>query len=218
MGKIPDGRPLICADGHSIRPKEADGSHIAFDGGSYIMRADSTMVGHDGQVLRDAKGIPIKLTPDEKLIFSDDGRQYIRRAGGTVVDAATGELLRYPDGRPLQLRADGEKLRIVKVGKEYVERSDGTVVGPDGRLLMGADGQPIQIELGDRLIFGDDGQVYIQRADGTIIGPYGGVVREASGKPLKVLPGDKLVIGRDGQAYLQRADGTIVGVNLISHL
>ena len=38
-------------------------------------------------------------------------------------------------------------------GKPYVQRADGTVIGPDGSVMLGADGKPLVIPEGSRLSF-----------------------------------------------------------------
>merc|ERR1712142_1236429 len=85
-------------------------------------------------------------------------------------------------------------------------------MGFDGRILVDADGKPVVVEEGDRLVTGEAGLTYVVRKDGTVVSPDGKLLLGPDGKPFELKPNEKLVVGDDGRVYVQRADGTLVDV------
>merc|ERR1712060_651609 len=111
-------------------------------------------------------GKPIRISPGEKLVVGSDGRPYIQRVDGTVIDGYTGRQLTDALGNPLIIPYGG-KLSMGD-GGAIVERPDGTLVGQDGKILLGPDGKPLRRAPGERIVFGDDGRVYKVGRDGMV--------------------------------------------------
>merc|ERR1719233_2473476 len=141
--------------------EEDDRLVVGGDGQTYVRRADGTVVGPDGKLLRGSDGRPLRLGERERLIVGADGQRYIRKADGTVVDSSSGQALLGADGSPLRLE-EGDKLKFGADGQAYVHRADGTIRGPDGRVMRLEGHTPMSIPRGGGQHFVDElGQAYV---------------------------------------------------------
>merc|ERR1719233_2052615 len=135
----PDGKFVTDSRGRPIQLGDHERFVVGKDGRGYIIREDGSVIGPDGRLLLDQYGRPVILKPGERLVLGVDGS--VRDQSGQQVLGAGGRKL-----------LPGERLTVGPDGQMFVQKTDKTIVRPDGGIMAYPDGRPMHIPPGAKLV------------------------------------------------------------------
>jgi len=107
------------------------------------------------------------------------------------------------------LEADDGRGVILSESGLYIVNPNGSVVKPDGGVIMSCPGQPLIVPPKGELVIGQDKKVYVQTESGFIKREDGNLILGPEGEPLCLGKGEKLLVSEAGEILRHLENGTV---------